>query len=259
MLRCSTRWPRIHNHRSQINALSSVLHSRSSVFNLAGPSKTIDHVRCITTPPKKKELRENIYTIPNILTVSRILATPVIGYLILHHNHIAAVSLLFVAGLTDVIDGYIARKYNMGSVVGTIIDPLADKLLMTTLVVTLSMAGQMPTWLAVIILGRDFGLGISALYWRWISLPPPRTFSRYWDFSLPSAEVHPTQVSKINTGLQLALVGAYTIKPILNFDISGLLGLEGASYLVACTTIYSGLSYIWDKDAVKIIKQDDDK
>lgn len=214
--------------------------------------------RSITTPARRKELREPIYTIPNMLTVSRMIATPGIGYLILHNHHVAAVSLLFVAGLTDVIDGWIARKYNMGSVVGTIIDPLADKFLMTTLVVTLSMSGQMPTWLAVIILGRDIGLGISALYWRWISLPPPRTFKRYWDFSLPSAEVHPTQISKINTGLQLALVGAYTVKPILSFDIGGLLGLEGYSYLVACTTIYSGLSYIWDKNAVKILKAPDD-
>lgn len=181
-----------------------------------------------------------------------------IGYLVLHQQHIPAVSLLFVAGLTDVIDGYIARKYNMGSVVGTILDPFADKFLMTTLVVTLSVAGQMPAWLAVVILGRDFGLLLSALYWRWISLPLPRTFKRYWDFSLPSAEVHPTQLSKINTGLQLALVGMYTVNPILPIDIHGILGLEGFSYLVASTTIWSGLSYIWDKDAVKIIKRRDD-
>lgn len=210
---------------------------------------------------KKKEVRENIYTIPNMLTMSRILATPGIGYLIITHQHVAAVSLLFVAGLTDVVDGYIARKYDMGSVVGTILDPFADKFLMTTLVVTLSVAGQLPTWLAVVILGRDAGLLMSALYWRWISLPRPRTFTRYWDMTLPSAEVHPTQLSKINTGLQLALVGLYTVDPILpglmGLDIHGFLGLEGFSYLTAGTTIWSGLSYIWNKDAVKIIKQDE--
>ncbi|CCG82140.1 Putative uncharacterized protein [Taphrina deformans PYCC 5710] len=191
--------------------------------------------------------------------MTRILATPGVGYLIVTHQHIPAVSLLFAAGLTDLLDGYIARKYNMGSVVGTILDPFADKFLMTTLVVTLSVAGQMPTWLAVVILGRDFGLLLSALYWRWISLPGPRTFRRYWDFSLPSAEVHPTQLSKINTGLQLALVGLYTVDPILptlGLNIHGLFGLEGFSYLTAGTTIYTGLSYIWVKDAVKIIKQD---
>jgi cardiolipin synthase len=70
-------------------------------------------------------------------------------------------------------------------------------------------------WLAVIILGRDVGLGISAIYYRWISLPPPKTFTRYWDFSLPSAEVRPTTISKYNTFLQLALMGATTMAPLV--------------------------------------------
>lgn len=56
-------------------------------------------------------------------------------------------------------------------------------------------------WLAVIILGRDVALGIAAIYYRWISLPPPKTFSRYWDFSLPSAEVRPTGISKVHLTL----------------------------------------------------------
>lgn len=56
---------------------------------------------------------------------------------------------------------------------------------------------MLAVWLAVIILGRDVGLAISAIYFRWISLPPPKTMARYWDFSLPSAEVHPTTISKV--------------------------------------------------------------
>lgn len=70
-------------------------------------------------------------------------------------------------------------------------------------------------WLAVIILGRDVALGIAAIYYRWISLPPPKTFVRYWDFSLPSAEVHPTTISKYNTFLQLALMGFTTMAPVV--------------------------------------------
>lgn len=70
-------------------------------------------------------------------------------------------------------------------------------------------------WLAVIILGRDVALGIAAIYYRWISLPPPKTFMRYWDFSLPSAEVHPTTISKYNTFLQLALMGITTMAPVV--------------------------------------------
>jgi len=61
--------------------------------------------------------------------------------------------------------------------------------------------------LAVLIIGRDIILGVAAIYYRYISLPPPKTLARYWDFSLPSAEVRPTDISKVNTALQLALVG----------------------------------------------------
>jgi len=148
-------------------------------------------------------------------------------------------------------------------------------------------------WLAAIILGRDLGLGIAALYYRWISLPPPKTMSRYWDFSLPSAEVHPTTISKVrtlypsesstfwiqlshnrpspsprvpspmmiqcwwqfNTLLQLLLIGTTTIQPILAFDIMTYLSVM--QYTVATTTIWSGLSYVYSKDAVKILKSGD--
>lgn len=77
----------------------------------------------------------------------------------------------------------------------------------------------MLVWVAAIILGRDVGLGIAAIYYRWISLPPPKTFARYWDFSLPSAEVHPTSISKYNTALQLALMGLTTLAPVVPVDL----------------------------------------
>jgi cardiolipin synthase len=81
-------------------------------------------------------------------------------------------------------------------------------------------------WLAVIILGRDVALAISAIYYRWISLPPPKTFARYWDFSLPSAEVRPTTISKYNTALQLGLMGLTTVAPVVPaLDLSTPLGI----------------------------------
>jgi len=94
--------------------------------------------------PVKREKHENIYTLPNILTFSRLLATPAIAYLILHEKPYLATGLLFYAGLTDLIDGYIARKYNLKSVVGTILDPMADKSLMVTLTGALAYTGAMP-------------------------------------------------------------------------------------------------------------------
>ncbi|RPB03254.1 cardiolipin synthase-like protein, partial [Choiromyces venosus 120613-1] len=199
---------------------------------------------------------EDIYNIPNLLTFSRLLASPVIGYLVLQEQHAAALALFAAAGLTDLVDGYLARKWNLQTVVGSVIDPMADKTLMTILTVTLAVKGLLPVWLAGIILGRDIGLAISAIYFRWISLPPPKTMARYWDFSLPSAEVHPTTISKLNTALQLGLIGACMAHPFMvtmgpDWDLA----LQAMQYTVATTTIWSGLSYVYSKDAVKILKQ----
>lgn len=83
---------------------------------------------------------------------------------------------------------------------------------------------------------------------------------RYWDFSLPSAEVHPTTVSKYNTFLQLILVGATATQPVvppvvLGLDVGG--AITAMQYLVAATTLWSGASYTWRKDAVKILGEDE--
>ncbi|TQV92351.1 Gti1/Pac2 family protein [Cordyceps javanica] len=181
-----------------------------------------------------------------------LVAAPFIGYFVLHDSHAWAAGLLAYAGVTDLLDGWIARRWNRKTVVGTVIDPMADKVLMTVLTVCLAAKGALPVWVASIILGRDVGLGIAAIYYRWISLPPPKTFTRYWDFSLPSAEVRPTLISKYNTFLQLALVGVTTAAPLVPLDLSQ--ALTTMQYVVAATTVWSGASYIYTKDAVKILK-----
>ncbi|KAL3448544.1 CDP-alcohol phosphatidyltransferase-domain-containing protein [Aspergillus insuetus] len=222
------------------------------------------------TPEKKKSpilsripipTHENIYTVPNILTFSRLVAAPLVGYFLVYDYHATALALFAYAGITDLVDGYIARRYNLQTVVGTIIDPMADKLLMTISVACLAVNGSIPVWLAVIILGRDVGLSLSAIYYRWISLPPPKTMARYWDFSLPSAEVRPTGISKINTALQLLLVGSAMALPVLPETILDAWSLREAmtafQYLVAATTIWSGLSYVFSKDAVKILSKEE--
>ncbi|KAK4334036.1 Cardiolipin synthase (CMP-forming) [Rhodotorula toruloides] len=202
----------------------------------------------------KQERRENIYTIPNALTVGRIIACPAIGYYILKGDLATATGLLFVAGVSDLLDGWLARRFNMGSVLGSILDPAADKLLMTTMVITLAMRDMLPLPLAVLILGRDIALSISAFYFRYASLPPPKTFARYWDFSIPSASVHPTTISKYNTFLQLLLVGASTVAPLVPWDVST--PLTALQWIVAGTTVWSGLSYVGagSSAAVKYIK-----
>ncbi|KAI0738428.1 CDP-alcohol phosphatidyltransferase-domain-containing protein [Daedaleopsis nitida] len=195
--------------------------------------------------------RENIYTIPNLLTVSRIIACPVLGLAIVDDNFYLATGILIYAGLTDLVDGYLARRFKMQSVVGTILDPAADKILMTTLTVTLAVKDLIPIPVAAIILGRDVLLSLAAFYIRYTSLPPPKTFTRYWDFSIPSAEVRPTTISKVNTGLQLLLMGTATVSPILPVDIA--VPLQALQWIVAGTTVWSGASYLFAKDGFRVV------
>lgn len=116
-------------------------------------------------------------------------------------------------------------------------------------------------WLATLIMGRDASLAIAAIYYRYASLPTPKTFQRYWDFSIPSAEVHPTQVSKYNTFLQLVLIGATTALPLAPQTLAGMnvdQAVVTMQYIVAATTLWSGASYTWLKNAVVILGDDED-
>ena len=91
---------------------------------------------------------ENIYNVPNFLTLTRLIAAPVVGYLILHDQHVWAAGLFAYAGITDLVDGWIARKWKLQTVVGSVVDPMADKLLMTILTVTLAIKGALPSKLS---------------------------------------------------------------------------------------------------------------
>lgn len=107
-------------------------------------------------PPEKEkkeetELHESPYTLPNALTVARIIACPFLGWAIVKGDFAAATGILAASGFTDWLDGYLARKWNQKSVLGSIIDPMADKMLMTTLVVALTYDGLLPRELPSVI------------------------------------------------------------------------------------------------------------
>lgn len=131
---------------------------------------------------------------------------------------------------------------------------MADKALMTIVVGVLGWQHILPMPLAVLILGRDVLLSLTAFYYRYVSLPSPRTLSRYWDFSLPSAEVKPTGISKVNTFLQLGLIGA----TMTGLAFPSLMGetaqsaLQISWWVVGGTTVWSGASYL-GKGGVKIL------
>ncbi|KAH3906554.1 hypothetical protein HBI56_117170 [Parastagonospora nodorum] len=258
------------------DATSSV---SKSPQNEPPPSTTAKLATTLKSTLKLNTTRhENIYNLPNFLTLTRLIATPMVGYLIIHDQHLYAFSLFTYAAVSDLLDGWIARKWKLQTVVGSVVDPMADKFLMTTLVTCLAVNGSLPMPLFALILGRDVSLAVSALYYRYASLPAPKTMARYWDFSLPSAEVHPTGISKFNTFLQLTLLGTLLCTNLLHdpsatqsaaggllLSIQDALGgeagvrtmVQGMSAIVASTTIYSGLEYTWSKKAVVILGGDE--
>ncbi|KAJ1742878.1 hypothetical protein H4R22_003704 [Coemansia sp. RSA 1290] len=181
--------------------------------------------------------------------MARIISSPYIGYLIVQGNYKWALGGCVVFGLTDALDGFIARRYNMKSFVGSILDPAADKVLMTTLTLALAYNGLLPTTLAAIIIGRDISLSLAAVVIRWATLPPPKSPKRYFDLSIPSVEVRPTLISKWNTALQLLLMATTLASPVFGVpaDHVYLLALQWAT---GATTVASGIGYLTSKDAV---------
>ena len=110
--------------------------------------------------------RPELLLIPNLLSLSRVLLTPVIGYFLWRNDPLGTaicLLLLVVAGITDALDGYFARRLNLTSKLGLILDPLADKLFAAVLVVELILFRNFPIWLAVAIIGRDLLIGFAGL------------------------------------------------------------------------------------------------
>lgn len=151
--------------------------------------------------------KENLFTIPNALCLSRILCTPLIGWLTLCSCYKSALALLFLAGLTDLLDGNIARGYpTQASKLGSFLDPLADKLLVSTLFVTMTYMELIPIFITCLVVGRDLALiGASAVV-RYKSFPTPFTWSDYFNIKLTTIQIQPPFISKLNTFLQLSLV-----------------------------------------------------
>lgn len=127
----------------------------------------------VSETPRRREM---IYTVPNFLTFTRLLLSPVLGYFIIQNDFRTAFGLFLYMGATDFVDGYIARRLDQRTLLGTVMDPLADKVLMATMTIALTSADRLPLYLGVLILGRDFALVVASFYMRWRSLPQPVCF-----------------------------------------------------------------------------------
>ncbi|ENN70270.1 hypothetical protein D910_05667 [Dendroctonus ponderosae] len=197
-------------------------------------------------------VKENIYTIPNLLCITRMAASPYLGLLIVHGDFDWALGVLGFAAVTDLLDGWIARTWaSQSSKMGSFLDPMADKILIATLFLTLTYADLIPFLLTGLIITRDVLLVIAGFIIRYKSLPPPRTFLRYFDATHATAQLEPTFISKVNTAVQLLLVGTTLAAPV--FDFVNHPALQGLWYVTAGTTVAAALSYILSKNTYKIL------
>jgi cardiolipin synthase len=166
-------------------------------------------------------------TLANRLTILRILMTPVIVVLLLYRQTGAALGVFLLAGATDGLDGFVARSWGQKTPLGMVLDPLADKLLLTSTVVTLSFLNELPRWFAVILVSRDLILvgGSMILYMFLGKLHTP-----------------PSKLGKVTTVLQLAT----TLAAMLDNFLPALKGtIFPLALLTLALTVASGLDYVY--------------
>jgi len=137
-------------------------------------------------------LGEGAVYLPNLITVIRVLIVPVVIWLIIHGAHTPAFALFLLAGVSDAIDGFLARHYDWRTELGAYLDPVADKLLLVGIYVTLGLLGHIPAWLVIAVVSRDV-LIVGAVMLSWM-------LDR-------AVEVRPSKISKANTAGQIVLAG----------------------------------------------------
>lgn len=168
-------------------------------------------------------------TTPNMLTLMRICLAPFLVAAILEHHYALGFGLFMVAGLTDALDGLLARLLKQSSVLGQYLDPVADKLLLSTLFLVLLHKGLMPTTVTVLVFGRDVGILVVAaiLY-----------------VAAGRREFNPSLLGKANTLAQVSAVAAVLLHQltatrwVMAFQLVALDATIGL-------TVASGLHYAW--------------
>ena len=111
-------------------------------------------------------ISERVYTIPNMITVSRIIASPFLAFAIYEDKREIVLAGTLIAAFSDWLDGYIAKTYDQKSVLGAFLDPVADKVIIGALTLGLTLKNLIPFPLACIIIGRDVALIAASFYIR---------------------------------------------------------------------------------------------
>jgi cardiolipin synthase len=161
-------------------------------------------------------------SIPNLITLIRILLVPLMVWLIASDAVRVAFWLFVAAGLSDAIDGFLAKRFGMATELGAYLDPLADKAMIVSIYVTLAITGAIPVWLVILVVSRDIMI-VSAVILSWLVGRPVR--------------LKPLTVSKLNTVAQILLVAVALGSRGYRFDAEPFLSLLMA--VVAALTLLS--------------------
>lgn len=166
--------------------------------------------------------------IPNIITVLRlVLIGPIVASLLLG-KYQAACWLFIIAGVTDAVDGYLARRFQWISRFGAMVDPVADKLLMISTFLTLGFIQIIPWWLIVMVVARDILIVAGGVLYH---------------FLIGAYEFSPSKISKFNTFLQILLIILLMLH--IGFVFLPWSWLHGLMLLVFCTSALSLFHYLW--------------
>lgn len=130
-------------------------------------------------------------TIPNLITIGRLMLVPLTIWLIIYDKHVLAFWTFVAAGVSDAVDGFLARQFNMWSALGSYLDPIADKALLVSLFIAAALLGFLPSWLTIVVVSRDI-LIIGGVLLAWMLGQP--------------VAIRPRMISKINTFAQIALI-----------------------------------------------------
>jgi cardiolipin synthase (CMP-forming) len=168
-----------------------------------------------------------LLTLPNAITFARLCAVPAAIWLIIQHRLDLAFYVFVAAGVSDGIDGWIARRWNLRSRLGAVLDPIADKALLVSVYVALAAIGVLPDWLAILVVFRDLVIvgGYVALHLA--GAPQP---------------IQPILLSKVNTAAQIALAALALL--LAGFGLSAPALLEAGIWAVAASTAASGFAYV---------------
>ena len=166
--------------------------------------------------------------IPNAISLVRIALVVPILMLILQGQYGWALALFFFAGFSDGLDGYLAVRFNWQTRLGGLLDPVADKLLVAGMFITLAWVGQIPVWLATVVILRDvviFGGAVA------------------YNFLIEPVRGEPSRISKLNTALELMFLFFVLSHAGFGWPEPITLTVLGASILV--TVVISGADYVW--------------